>query len=166
MELDLQSLFGLLCTAVLIGGDPATPPPPLPTHSGAIGQPRQTTSLCNPWIYWYLTLYLYCCCCWPPRWCRTCGRYTWSSAGRCRSSGPACPPGPAQRTQSPVSTHQSVRGRIHSLKVSTWWHFYDIELHIFQLQLLHGSVRTCSFYYSTERCIFFVYFKYEKSFWI
>ncbi len=25
MELDLQSLFGLLCTAVLIGWDPATP---------------------------------------------------------------------------------------------------------------------------------------------
>ncbi len=31
MELDLQSLFGLLCTAVLIGWHPATPPlsPPL-----------------------------------------------------------------------------------------------------------------------------------------
>jgi hypothetical protein len=29
MELDLQSFFGLLFTAVLIGGDPATPPPPL-----------------------------------------------------------------------------------------------------------------------------------------
>ncbi len=29
MELDLQSLFGFLCTAaVLIGWDPATPPPP------------------------------------------------------------------------------------------------------------------------------------------
>ncbi len=28
MELDLPSLFGLLCTAVLIGWDPATPPPP------------------------------------------------------------------------------------------------------------------------------------------
>ncbi len=27
MELDLQSLFGLLCAAVLIGWDPATPPP-------------------------------------------------------------------------------------------------------------------------------------------
>jgi hypothetical protein len=26
--LDLQSLFGLLCTAVLIGSDPATPPFP------------------------------------------------------------------------------------------------------------------------------------------
>jgi hypothetical protein len=31
MELDLQSLFGLLCTAVLIGGDLATPQlPPSP----------------------------------------------------------------------------------------------------------------------------------------
>jgi hypothetical protein len=28
LELDLQSLFGLLCTAVLIGSDPAPPPPP------------------------------------------------------------------------------------------------------------------------------------------
>jgi hypothetical protein len=28
MEIDLQSLFGLLCTAVLIGWDPATLPPP------------------------------------------------------------------------------------------------------------------------------------------
>jgi hypothetical protein len=28
MELDLQSLFGFLCTAVLIGLDPATPPFP------------------------------------------------------------------------------------------------------------------------------------------
>jgi hypothetical protein len=28
MELYLQSLFGLLCTAVLIGWDPATTPPP------------------------------------------------------------------------------------------------------------------------------------------
>ena len=30
MELDLQSLFGLLCTAVLIGCYPATPPPTTP----------------------------------------------------------------------------------------------------------------------------------------
>ena len=29
MKLDLQSLFGLLCAAVLIGRDPATPPPPI-----------------------------------------------------------------------------------------------------------------------------------------
>ncbi len=28
MELDLQSLFEHLCTAVLIGWDPGTPPPP------------------------------------------------------------------------------------------------------------------------------------------
>ncbi len=30
MALDLQSLLGLLCTAVLIGRDPATPPSPPP----------------------------------------------------------------------------------------------------------------------------------------
>ncbi len=35
MELDIQSLFGLLCTAVLIGWNPATPPPPLPPHLGS-----------------------------------------------------------------------------------------------------------------------------------
>ena len=47
MELDLQSLFGLLCTAVLIGRDPATLPPPPAfglTHirgaEGAVDQPR------------------------------------------------------------------------------------------------------------------------------
>jgi hypothetical protein len=45
MELDLQSLFGLMCTAVLIGGDPATssiPPPPTLglIYEGAIGQPK------------------------------------------------------------------------------------------------------------------------------
>jgi hypothetical protein len=28
IELDVQSLFGLLCAAVLIGRDLATPPPP------------------------------------------------------------------------------------------------------------------------------------------
>ncbi len=33
MELDLQSLFGLLCIAVLISWDPATPP--LPAHLGS-----------------------------------------------------------------------------------------------------------------------------------
>ncbi len=33
MELYLQSLFGLLCTAVLFGSDPATPP--LPPHLGS-----------------------------------------------------------------------------------------------------------------------------------
>jgi hypothetical protein len=43
MELDLQSLFGLLCTAVLIGGEPATSPHPLAfglIYEGAVGQPR------------------------------------------------------------------------------------------------------------------------------
>jgi hypothetical protein len=43
MELDLQSLFGLLCAAVLIGCDPAPPPPPPALgliYNGAIGQPR------------------------------------------------------------------------------------------------------------------------------
>ncbi len=45
MELDLQSLFMLLCTAVLIGLR-ARNPPPLPPNAfgliyeGAIGQPR------------------------------------------------------------------------------------------------------------------------------
>jgi hypothetical protein len=28
MDLDLQTLFGLLCKAVLIGRDPRNPPPP------------------------------------------------------------------------------------------------------------------------------------------
>ncbi len=43
MLLDLHSLFGLLCTAVLIGSDPAASPPPLTfglIYEGAIGQPR------------------------------------------------------------------------------------------------------------------------------
>ncbi len=51
MKLDLQSLFGLLFTAVLIIWDPATPPPAFGLicegSIGQIGQPRQTTSLCN-----------------------------------------------------------------------------------------------------------------------
>ncbi len=46
MELDLPSLFGLLCTALLIGCDPATLIGLI--YEGAIGQPRQTTSLCDP----------------------------------------------------------------------------------------------------------------------
>ncbi len=46
MELDLQSLFGLLCTAALIGWDLATPPPPpsrirAHIYEGAIGQPSE-----------------------------------------------------------------------------------------------------------------------------
>jgi hypothetical protein len=51
MELDLQSLFGLLCTAVLIGLDPCnySPPPAFGLiYEGAIGQPRWKTSLCKP----------------------------------------------------------------------------------------------------------------------
>ncbi len=43
MELDLQSLFGLLCTAVLIGRDPRISPPPPAfglIYEGAIVQPR------------------------------------------------------------------------------------------------------------------------------
>jgi hypothetical protein len=41
MELDLPSLFGLLCTAALIGGDPATPAhPALGLNEGPVGQPR------------------------------------------------------------------------------------------------------------------------------
>jgi hypothetical protein len=51
MELDLQSLFGLLCTALIIGCDPATPPSSPAyglIYEGAIGQPRKTASLCNP----------------------------------------------------------------------------------------------------------------------
>ncbi len=48
MALDLQSLFGLLCTAVLIGTT-QHPPPPHPafglTNEGAIGQQR---SICEP----------------------------------------------------------------------------------------------------------------------
>jgi hypothetical protein len=36
VELDFQSLIGLLCTAALIGWDPATPPPSsLPPHMGS-----------------------------------------------------------------------------------------------------------------------------------
>ncbi len=54
MKLDLTIVYlgSCMCTAVLIGWDPATPL--LPTHfglkyeRGAISQPRQTTSLCNP----------------------------------------------------------------------------------------------------------------------
>ncbi len=52
MELDISKVYlRSMCTAVLIGWDPATLPPP-PTfglmNEGAIGQPRKTTSLCDP----------------------------------------------------------------------------------------------------------------------
>ncbi len=42
MELALQSLFGFLCTAVLIGCDDPAPPPPAfgLIYEAAIGQPR------------------------------------------------------------------------------------------------------------------------------
>jgi hypothetical protein len=52
VEFDLQILFGLLCTAVLIGWDPATPPP-LPPPLGPWAHIRgrywsaTTTSLCS-----------------------------------------------------------------------------------------------------------------------
>jgi hypothetical protein len=58
MELDLQSLFGLLCTAVLIGWGPATSPnsPAFGLiYEGAIGQPRWKTSLCNPLVFIFTT---------------------------------------------------------------------------------------------------------------
>ncbi len=54
MELDPQSLFGLLCTAVLIGWlKPRNTPPPYAFElksEGTIGQQRLTTSLCDPLI--------------------------------------------------------------------------------------------------------------------
>jgi hypothetical protein len=48
---DLQSLFGLICSTETL--QPPLPPPPGLhtfefTYDGAIGQPIQTTSLCNP----------------------------------------------------------------------------------------------------------------------
>jgi hypothetical protein len=53
MELDLQSLFGLLCTASctfwLRPRNPLSPPSAFGlVYEGSIGQPRWTTSLCNP----------------------------------------------------------------------------------------------------------------------
>jgi hypothetical protein len=53
MELDLLSLFGLLCTAVLIDGDPAAHPPPAfgLIYEGAIGQQIKTLSLCIPVLF-------------------------------------------------------------------------------------------------------------------
>jgi hypothetical protein len=53
MELDLQSLFGLLCTAVLIVGTPQPPPPQ--THLGSytrallVGQDRRHLFI-NRWV--------------------------------------------------------------------------------------------------------------------
>ncbi len=57
MELDLQSLFGLLCTAVLIGWDPAIPPP-LDPHWGSytralvVSQDRRHLFVI-PWLTYY-----------------------------------------------------------------------------------------------------------------
>jgi hypothetical protein len=54
MELNLQSLFKLLCAAVLIGLDPATPPPP-PTHLRSytrallVTQERRHLFVTPPW---------------------------------------------------------------------------------------------------------------------
>ncbi len=52
MELDLQSLFGLYVHAQLYSWaeTPQFPPPPAfrLIYEGAIGQPRKTTSLCDP----------------------------------------------------------------------------------------------------------------------
>ncbi len=50
MELDLQSLFGLMCTAVLIGWGPSTPPPPSRIWARKRGGYwlAKMTSLCNP----------------------------------------------------------------------------------------------------------------------
>jgi hypothetical protein len=53
MELDLQSLFELLFTAVLIGWDPTTPTSSrIWAHiQGLYLSAKKTTSLCNPLIY-------------------------------------------------------------------------------------------------------------------
>ncbi len=49
MELDLQSLFGLLCTVQLYSLAETPPPPSFGLiYECTIGQPRQTASLCNP----------------------------------------------------------------------------------------------------------------------
>jgi hypothetical protein len=52
MQLDLRSLFGLLCTTVLIGWDTATPPSPrIWAHIRGCYWPAKiddTTALCNP----------------------------------------------------------------------------------------------------------------------
>ncbi len=48
-----------MCTAVLIGSRPRNPPPPAfgLIYEGAIGQPRWTTSLCDPPDYNIRTLF-------------------------------------------------------------------------------------------------------------
>ncbi len=51
MEVDLQSLFGLLCTAVLIGWDPAIPPfpPHLGSHTRALLVSQARRYLASKW---------------------------------------------------------------------------------------------------------------------
>jgi hypothetical protein len=53
MELDLQSLFGLRVQRYSMAETPHLPPLPIfgLINEGAIGQPRYTTSLCNPLVY-------------------------------------------------------------------------------------------------------------------
>ncbi len=63
MELDPQRLFGLLCTAVLIGWDPATPP--FPPHLGSytrallVNQDRR-----HLFVTYCLKLIIYCSTLW------------------------------------------------------------------------------------------------------
>ncbi len=48
MKLDLQRLFGLHMHAQLFSLAETPQAHPTPSHLGAIGQPKQTTSLCDP----------------------------------------------------------------------------------------------------------------------
>jgi hypothetical protein len=84
VESDLQSFFG--CTAVLIGWDPATPPPLSPTfeliYEGAIGQDRRHLFE-TPWLP--LTNLALCSGCYP-HWDRLWWRW-WLR----RTPSPPCP---------------------------------------------------------------------------
>jgi hypothetical protein len=53
MELDLQSLFGLLCTDIFLGWNPSTPPPYLGSYTRAllVSQNRRHLFV-TPWQYW------------------------------------------------------------------------------------------------------------------
>ncbi len=54
VKYDLQSLFGLSCVQLYSLAETPQPPPPPPSpavgliYKGAFGQPRRTTSLCDP----------------------------------------------------------------------------------------------------------------------